>query len=61
MGDLGKDEEVGKNGDARQRANVGKDTRIRNILACGETYALSRCLGQGVMVGWPEQAPEGLE
>jgi len=50
-----------KNGDARQRANVGKDTRIRNILACGETYALSRCLGQGVMVGWPEQAPEGLE
>lgn len=25
MGDLGKDEEVGKNGDARQRANIGKD------------------------------------
>ena len=25
MGDLGKDEEVGKNGKARQRANIGKD------------------------------------
>lgn len=55
MRDLGKDEEVGKNGDARQRGNIGKDTKIRsilkkkkrNILACGKTYALSCCLRQG--------------
>lgn len=32
MRDLGKDEEVGKNGDARQRGNIGKDTKIRSIL-----------------------------
>lgn len=35
--------------------------KIRNILACGKTYALSCCLRQGVMIGWPEQAAEGLE
>lgn len=61
MRDLGKDEEVGKNGDARQRASTGKDTKIRNILACGKTYALSCCLRQGVMIGRPEQAADGLE
>ena len=32
MGDLGKDEEVGKNGDARQRGNIGKETKITNTL-----------------------------
>lgn len=61
MGDLGKDEEVGKNGDARQRASIGKDTKIRNLLACEKTYALSCCLKRGAMIGRPEQAAEGLE
>lgn len=37
MWDLGKDEEVGKNGDARPWGNIGKDTKIRNILKKKET------------------------
>lgn len=65
MGDLGKDEEVGKNGDARQRGNIGKDTKIRNILKKKKKHpGLWKDLRALLLLKagrWQEQGAEGLE